>query len=367
MNNFLVLQLQRLVDKIISKPSGHIIQDETTPMTDRPALNFAGEGVTVTDTSGTDTTTVTIPGGASVANVGSTAETIGGAVSNGSATTAARSDHKHGITNPMTTSADIIVGGVSGGPGRLAVGTTGQILSVASATTLGWVSPSYRWTEVTGFDDNPMSNFEIDITNVSDSDWASLLYKPIKFVLSGSATEYYAFCAARGIIPETGQKMIIINGAPLTDGDGDLQKLYFGTREMITIETFSIPGGWADNLSNTLLQSDLLINGGYPWCKGNAALVHIQGFETVVDSATTKAKFNIVNASRGETAYVCNTANGIVAATSISHTVVDIDTTNYLFNNNQRLEIACDTLATGGTVGTTIDTNLTVQCMFITY
>ena len=249
MNNFLVLQLQRLVDKIISKPSGHIIQDETTPMTDRPTLNFAGAGVTVTDTSGTDTTTVTIPGGTSVANVGSTAETIGGAVSNGSATTAARSDHKHEITNPMTTSADIIVGGVSGGPGRLAVGTIGQILSVASATTLGWVRPSSGWTEITGFDDKPISNFQIDITNVSGS--PALTAKPIKFVLSGSATEYYAFCVTVGIVPETGQRIMIINGAPLTDGDGDLQKLYYGTQEMITIETFSIPGGWADNLSKS--------------------------------------------------------------------------------------------------------------------
>jgi hypothetical protein len=246
----------------------------------------------------------------------------------------------------------------------LAVGTIGQVLSVASATTLGWVSPSSGWTEVTGFDDTPLSNFEIDVTN---SDCPSLTYKPIKFVLSGSATEYYAFCGKTEIVLETGQRILNINGAPLTDGDGDLQKLYFGTKEMITIETFSIPGGWADNLSDTLLQSDLLINGGYPWFKGTAALVSIQGFETVVDSATTKAKFNIVNATHGATAYVCNTANGIVANTSISSTVVNIDTTNYLFTNNHRLEIACDTLATGGTVGTTIDTNLTVQCMFISY
>ena len=35
-----------------------------------------------------------------VANIGSTAETVGGSVDNGTATTAARSDHKHAITNP---------------------------------------------------------------------------------------------------------------------------------------------------------------------------------------------------------------------------------------------------------------------------
>lgn len=35
-----------------------------------------------------------------VANIGSTAETLGGSVANGTASTAARSDHKHAITNP---------------------------------------------------------------------------------------------------------------------------------------------------------------------------------------------------------------------------------------------------------------------------
>jgi hypothetical protein len=38
--------------------------------------------------------------GSSVADIGSTAETVGGSVANGSAATASRSDHKHAITNP---------------------------------------------------------------------------------------------------------------------------------------------------------------------------------------------------------------------------------------------------------------------------
>ena len=42
---------------------GHEIQDEGTPLTQRGALNFVGAGVTVTDDSGNDRTTVTISGG----------------------------------------------------------------------------------------------------------------------------------------------------------------------------------------------------------------------------------------------------------------------------------------------------------------
>jgi hypothetical protein len=43
--------------------SGHVIQDETDPMTARANLNFEGAGVTVTDDEGNDATKVTIPGG----------------------------------------------------------------------------------------------------------------------------------------------------------------------------------------------------------------------------------------------------------------------------------------------------------------
>jgi hypothetical protein len=38
--------------------------------------------------------------GTTVADIGSTAETVGGSVANGTAVTASRSDHKHAITNP---------------------------------------------------------------------------------------------------------------------------------------------------------------------------------------------------------------------------------------------------------------------------
>lgn len=42
--------------------SAHVVEDEGTPVTDRPNLSFEGAGVTVTD-DGVDTTVVTIPGG----------------------------------------------------------------------------------------------------------------------------------------------------------------------------------------------------------------------------------------------------------------------------------------------------------------
>lgn len=43
--------------------SGHVIQDEGTPLATQPNLNFAGAGVTVTDDAGNSASLVTIPGG----------------------------------------------------------------------------------------------------------------------------------------------------------------------------------------------------------------------------------------------------------------------------------------------------------------
>lgn len=46
-----------------------------------------------------------------------------------------------GMTNPMTTQGDIISGGASGAPGRLAIGTAGQVLTVnAGGTAPEWAA-----------------------------------------------------------------------------------------------------------------------------------------------------------------------------------------------------------------------------------
>lgn len=46
-----------------------------------------------------------------------------------------------GFANPMTTAGDLIKGGVSGSPGRLAIGTEGQLLTVVGGA-FSWVTPT---------------------------------------------------------------------------------------------------------------------------------------------------------------------------------------------------------------------------------
>src|ERR1700686_4062801 len=49
--------------------------------------------------------------------------------------------NNNGLVNPMTTAGDIIYGGTSGVPTRLAIGTSGQVLTVVAGIP-GWSTPS---------------------------------------------------------------------------------------------------------------------------------------------------------------------------------------------------------------------------------
>jgi len=52
------------------------------------------------------------------------------------------------MTNPMTTASDLIVGGSSGAPTRLGVGSTRQVLSVNSGGDIVWVNPAFPITNM---------------------------------------------------------------------------------------------------------------------------------------------------------------------------------------------------------------------------
>ncbi len=74
-----------------------------------------------------------------------------------------RAETGGGMTNPMTTAADLIVGGVAGAPARLAKGSDGQVLTVDPTThLLVWATPS------SGFSDPMTSRGDIIIRNASN-------------------------------------------------------------------------------------------------------------------------------------------------------------------------------------------------------
>lgn len=84
------------------------------------------------------------------------------------------------LTNPMTTLADLIVGGASGTPSRLAAGSAGQVLTVNPSAGLGvdWETPTgggtnLQWVAVAGFTDTEM---DAAVTTINASTLGGVVY-----------------------------------------------------------------------------------------------------------------------------------------------------------------------------------------------
>lgn len=65
-----------------------------------------------------------------------------------------------GMTNPMTTAQDLIVGGTAGAPGRLGVGTAGQVLVVSGAGVVSWGAASSGSGILTAFSGSGLSTMQ---------------------------------------------------------------------------------------------------------------------------------------------------------------------------------------------------------------
>jgi hypothetical protein len=75
-------------------------------------------------------------------------QAIGDSAAVGTAAFAARRDHMHAVTNPLTTQDDLWVGGASGAPARLAKGTDSQVLTVDPVSHhLAWATNSAGFSD----------------------------------------------------------------------------------------------------------------------------------------------------------------------------------------------------------------------------
>jgi hypothetical protein len=79
------------------------------------------------------------------------------------------------LTNPMTTAEDIIVGGASGAPARLGVGSNGDVLTV-TAGSVGWSASSSIYNVASSVDNYASSYPTIDdhFTTYNTSKWTAL-------------------------------------------------------------------------------------------------------------------------------------------------------------------------------------------------
>lgn len=138
-----------------------------TAVAERAAPDFATPAIVLGAAAAAGSAATTIRSDATIVAFDATApstQAIGDAAAAGSAAIAAKRDHKHAITNPLTTAADLWVGGTSGAPSRLAKGSDSQVLTVDPTThLLVWATPS------SGFSDPMTNRGDIIVRNASNT------------------------------------------------------------------------------------------------------------------------------------------------------------------------------------------------------
>jgi len=174
-----------------------------------------------------------------------------------------------GMTNPMTTSQDLIVGGASGTPGRLAIGTNGFVLTA--------VAGAVAWAAATGFA-NPMTTSG-DIIYGGASGVATRLAAGTNGHVLTLAAGVPSWAANAGMVnPMTTSGDVIYGGA-----SGVPTRLAAGTNGHVLTLASGVPA-WAANsaMANPMTTAGDLILGGASGVAGRLGIGSTGQILTVV-------------------------------------------------------------------------------------
>ena len=223
-------------------------------------------------------------------------------------------------------------------------GKTYKMALCATAKTITDIADP--WKQIFNFTATPASTSTI--TMGTDQTATIKVGMPLKYVIGG--TTYY------GLITAIASNLLTVAGAPLS---GDVTALYIDSIRKPIVETFSIPGTFADAADTALIANDLLAY--YYWRYGTAYLVQMSA---IVSNADTGANNSRVNFRIGTTTtdYVCtdNSNAGLTVGTSIAVTVINIDSAKYAIANGNVLEIKTDANGSNDDAK-----NLTMQACFV--
>ena len=122
--------------------------DWATPTNTTYTLGTSGNTVTLQASTGGSPQSITVPYATSAGSATSATNLLGGTsgqvlISNGTQGVWSAAPW---MTNPMTTSGDLIVGGPSGAPSRLGKGANGKLLGVDSNGNVAWVNEPHTGT-----------------------------------------------------------------------------------------------------------------------------------------------------------------------------------------------------------------------------
>lgn len=165
-----------------------------------------------------------------------------------------------GMSNPMTTSQDLIVGGSSGTPGRLAIGTNGYVLTA--------VAGAVAWAVATGFA-NPMTTAgDIILGGASGAPGRLGIGSTGQVLTVSGGTAVWAANAAMNN-PMTTSGDIIYGGA-----SGVPTRLAVGTNGYVLTLTAGVPtwAAAAAGMTNPMTTAGDLILGGASGAPGRLAI-----------------------------------------------------------------------------------------------
>lgn len=119
------------------------------------------------------------------------------------------------LTNPMTTAEDLIVGGASGAPTRLAKGSDGQVLTVDPTThALVWATPVAGGSTGIGWIDNGTHPDEPPGSPNTEDDEFDAGSLDAKWTASGGGSETFANSRMTVNVPSGGERLYLANYAP---------------------------------------------------------------------------------------------------------------------------------------------------------
>lgn len=197
------------------------------------APSIALGSTTLTSSSGGATYTLTFPG-----TLGSVSQLL---VNDG----AGHLSWQNGLINPMTTSGDIIYGGASGVPTRLGVGTNGQVLTVASGTSIPtWSSPTSQVPTIQRFTTSTGAGSTGTYTPPANVKWIR-----VKMVGGGGGGAGSSITAvvpgSGGTLTSLGSAAFLIanGGSGGTDGPSSGGSVSFGAPAVISVSLQGGPGG----------------------------------------------------------------------------------------------------------------------------
>ena len=187
--------------------------------------------------------------------------------------------------NPMTTAGDLIIGGTSGAPARLPIGSNGQFLNVSSGGVVQWATPA-NWSTITastnanlggsaivntskinlGYGDNTNGYYDINLSGNNGTAQIFIDRSPNPtvtgngIVLSSNNFDQLTFSNSSGSFVALGNPMTTAGDLIVGGSGGAAGRLGIGTSGQILTVSGGVPA-WTTPSTGTVIGGTATLDG----------------------------------------------------------------------------------------------------------